>query len=91
MLTQLINLFDTHFLPPGLPFDLVELADVVKGLIGQTLGVFLFAPMFFANGMDFDKLSSGVGPTTQMHDTDLLIEVIIAGKVITLDVAAVAV
>ncbi len=45
--------------------------------------------MLFTHLDDFDKFASCVCPATQMHNIRLLIQMIITGKVITLDVAVV--
>ena len=63
----------------------------VSQLIGEAFGVLALAAMLFANLNDFKKLAPCVGPATQMHNIGLLIQVIITGKVITLNVAVVVV
>jgi hypothetical protein len=78
-------------LPAGLFFDSVQLADIVQGLLGKAFGVDPLCAVFFAHRSDFDKLAPRMGPTAQVHDTGLLIQMIVAAKIIGLDVAFVVV
>ena len=58
---------------------------------GKAFGIVPLGPMFFAHLNDLDKFAPCVCPAAQMDNIRILIQVIIAGKVITLNVAVVIV
>ena len=56
-LAQLINPHSVQLSPLGLFFDLIQIADVIQGLISKTFGIGPLGPMLFTDLNDLDKFA----------------------------------
>jgi len=72
-------------------FDLIQGADIIQGLIGQSSGIVFLAAVLFPDLDHVKKLAAHMGPTAQMDDALVFGQVIITIVVIALDVALIAV